>query len=68
MQAQRVNRGTALFILSLGVRLAKVVNATPRPFYPRAGAPVPIVQEAGWVLGPGWTGMEKRKLLTATEV
>ena len=68
MQAQRVNRGIALLILNLGVRLVEVVKATPRPFYPRAGDPVPIEQEAGWVSGPVWTGMEKRKLLTATGV
>jgi hypothetical protein len=68
MQAQWVNRGIALLILNLGVRLAEVVNATPRPIYPPAGAPVPIVQDAGWVPGPGWTGMEKRKLLTVTGI
>jgi hypothetical protein len=26
-----------------------VVNATPRPHYPRERGPVPILQEAGWV-------------------
>ena len=26
-------------------------------------APVPIVQEAGWVPGPVWTSKEKRKFL-----
>ena len=35
-----------------------VVNATPQPLYPRERDPVPIVQEAGWVPGPVWTGME----------
>jgi len=35
-----------------------VVNATPRPLYPRETDPVPIVQEAGWVPGPVWTGAE----------
>ena len=36
-----------------------VVNATPRPgrFTP-AKNPVSIVQEAGWVLEPVWTGVE----------
>ena len=33
-----------------------VVNATPRPFYPRERDPVPIVQEAGWAPRPVWTG------------
>jgi hypothetical protein len=32
-----------------------VVNATPRPLYPRERDPVPIVQEVGWVTGPVWT-------------
>ena len=31
-----------------------VVNATPRPLYPRERETVPIVKEAGWV----WTGAE----------
>jgi hypothetical protein len=35
-----------------------VVNATPRPLYPRERDPVPILQEAGWALGPVWTGAE----------
>jgi hypothetical protein len=35
-----------------------VVNATPRPLYPREKDPVPIVQKAGWVSGPVWKGPE----------
>jgi hypothetical protein len=35
-----------------------VVNATPRPLYPRKRDMVPIVQEAGWAPGPFWTGAE----------
>jgi hypothetical protein len=35
-----------------------VVNATPRPLYPGEKDPVRIVQEAGWVRGPVWTGTE----------
>jgi len=35
-----------------------VVNATPRPPYPRERDPVPILQEAGWAAGPIWTGAE----------
>jgi hypothetical protein len=35
-----------------------VVNATPRPLYPRERDPVPIVQEDGWAPGPVWTGAE----------
>jgi hypothetical protein len=30
----------------------------PRPLYPRERDPVPIVLEAGWALGPVWTGAE----------
>jgi hypothetical protein len=35
-----------------------VVNATPRPLYPREGDPVPIVYVAGWAPGPVGTGAE----------
>ena len=39
-----------------------VINATPRPLYPRERDPVPIVQEAGWAPEPVWTGVEKLAL------
>jgi len=32
-------------------------HATPRPLYP-GKEPVPIVQEAGWIPEPVWTGTE----------
>jgi hypothetical protein len=35
-----------------------MVNATPRPLYPRERDPVPIVQENGWALSPVWTSAE----------
>jgi hypothetical protein len=37
-----------------------VVNATPRPLDPPPPRkdPVPILQEAGWVSGPVWTGAD----------
>lgn len=35
-----------------------MVNAIPRPFYLPEEDPVPIVQEAGWVSEPIWTGTE----------
>jgi len=35
-----------------------VVNATPRPLYPRERETVPNVQEAGCAPGPVWTGAE----------
>ena len=37
--------------------MGSVVNATPGPLYPGED-PVPIVQEAGWVSEPFWTGVE----------
>jgi len=33
-----------------------VVNAVPRPLYPRERDQVAIVQEAGWAPGQVWTG------------
>ena len=35
-----------------------MVNATPRPIYPRERDPAPIAQEAGWAPGPVWVGAE----------
>ena len=40
-----------------------VVNATPRPLYPRERDPVPIVEEAGWAPGSVWTGAGNRATL-----
>jgi hypothetical protein len=42
-----------------------VLNATPRPLYPRERDPVPIVVEAVCAPGPDWTGAEN---LTRTEI
>ena len=36
-----------------------VVNATPRPLYPRERYPVPIVEKAGWAPGPVWRQVRK---------
>jgi hypothetical protein len=44
--------------LYLGARWKWVVNGTPRPFYPQRRDPVPIVQDAGWAPGRGWTCVE----------
>ena len=33
-------------------------TSTPRPLFTPGKDPVPIVQEAGWVPGPVWTGAE----------
>jgi hypothetical protein len=35
-----------------------MVNATPWPLYPLERDPVPVLQEAGWPMGPVWTGAE----------
>jgi len=56
MQAQSESKDIALFILSLGPRCGMVVNMTPWSLYPQDSALAPIVQEAGWVPGPVWTG------------
>jgi hypothetical protein len=58
MKNHRESRGIALFVINLSAKWGRVVNATPRPIYPRERSPVPIVQEAAWVLGMVWTGAE----------
>jgi len=55
-KVQRWSRGIAL-LFNFGARWGWVVNATPRPLYPRED-PVPIIQEAGWASVPVWTGAE----------
>ena len=35
-----------------------VINATPRPFYPREGEPVPLIQKARWAPEAVWTAAE----------
>jgi hypothetical protein len=55
-KAQRGSRGIAYSFFNLGAtRWGWMVNATPRPLYPRERDPVPIVYEAGWAPGPVWT-------------
>jgi len=49
----------------MGARWEWVVDATPRPLYPRERDPVPTVQEARWAPGPVWTGAEN---LAPTEI
>jgi hypothetical protein len=45
-----------LLFLKVGTRRGPVVRITLRPrFTPGKEPPVPIVQEAGWALGPDWT-------------
>jgi hypothetical protein len=48
-----------------GTRRGWGVSVTPRPLFIPGKDPVPIVQEAGWVRGQGWTGTEN---LTPTRI
>jgi len=56
--AHRGSRGIALLFLGHGTRRGWGVSVTPRPLFTPGKDPVPIVQEAGWALGPVWTGVE----------
>jgi len=58
--AQRVGRGIALLFHVRGTRRGWVVSSTPRPLFTPGKDPVPILQEAGWALGPVWTGGKSR--------
>jgi hypothetical protein len=44
--------------LNLGEGWKCVVNATPRPLYPRERDPVTLAQEVGRAPGPAWKGAE----------
>ena len=37
-----------------------MVSSTPRPHFTPGKDPAPILQEAGWALGPVWTGGKSR--------
>jgi len=50
--------GVELRVSYLGARCGCVVNAKPRPLYPREIDLVAVVQEFGRALGPVWTGAE----------
>ena len=57
--AHRGSRGIALlFHVTNGTRRGWGVSVTPRPLFTPRKDPVPIVQEAGWALGPVWIGTE----------
>ena len=58
--AQRVGRGIALLFHDCGIRRGWVVSSKPRPHFTPGKDPVPILQEAGWALGPVWTGGKSR--------
>jgi len=56
--AHRGSRDIALLFHDYGTRRGWVVSVTPRPLFTPGNDPVSIVQEAGWVPGPVWTGAE----------
>jgi len=58
--AQRVGTGIALLFHDRGTRRGWVVSSTPPPYFTPGKDPVPILQEAGWVPGPVWTGGKSR--------
>ena len=58
--AQRVGRDIALLFHDRGTRRGWVVSSTPRPHFTPGKDPIPILQEAGWALGPVWTGRKSR--------
>ena len=58
--AQGVGRGIALLLHDRGTRRGWVVSSTPRLLFTPGNDPVPILQEAGWVPGPVWTGGKSR--------
>jgi hypothetical protein len=60
LMAQTGVGGIALPVLNFGARCGCVVNVIPRPLYPWERHPAPVVQEAGWALGPIWTGFDPR--------
>ena len=53
--AQSVGRGIALLFHDRGTRRGWVVSSTPWPHFTPGKKQVPILQEAGWTLGPVWT-------------
>jgi len=58
-------RSIAVCTLSLDARRGWVVSTMPLPLSTQERDPVPILQEAGWALGPLWMGLENP---TATEI
>jgi len=54
----RGSRGIAVPFHDHGTRRGWGVRVTPRPLFTPRKDLVPIVQEAGWALGPVWTGVE----------
>ena len=54
--AQRLGRGIVLLFYDRGTRRGWVVSSRPRPHFTPGKEPVPILQKAGWALGPIWKG------------
>ena len=57
-KGHRGSRGIAILFLDHGTRRGWGVSVTPRPLFTPGKDPIPIVQEAGSVPGPVWTGAE----------
>jgi len=58
--AHRVGRGIALLFHDGSTRRGWVVSSMPRLQFTPRKHPVPIVQQAGWVPGPVWSGVKSR--------
>jgi hypothetical protein len=58
--AQMVGRGISLLFHDRGTRRGLVVSSTLRLHFTPGKDTVPILQEAGWVPGPVWTGGKSR--------
>ena len=65
---QRVGRGIALLFHDRGTRRGWVVSSRPRPHFTPGKDPIPILQEAGWTLGPVWRGGKWNNLLHRTYI
>ena len=63
--AHRGSRCIALPFHDHGTKRGWWISDTPRPLFTPGKDPIPIVQEAGWVPGPVWTGA---KNLAPTEI
>jgi hypothetical protein len=56
--AHRGSKGIVLLFHDHGTRRGWGISVTPRPLFTPGKDPVPIVQKAGWTLGPVWTSAE----------
>jgi len=58
----------AVLFLNLIARCGWVVSAMSWPLYPQERDQMSILEEAGWVPGTLWTGVENRISLVPTRV